>query len=84
MFKQRLFPLRKTNFFKSVSRVDNNVIDPIIEHSKQLVPYTTLCDGESYFLSEFDLFKVAHGYFLGTEVLLSKSSFGHVNVNRFL
>ena len=27
--------------------------------------------------------KVARGYFLGTEVLFSKSSFGHVNLNRF-
>ena len=29
-------------------------------------------------------FKVARGYFLGTEVLFSKSSFGHVNLDRFL
>ena len=27
--------------------------------------------------------KVARGYFLGTEVLFSKSSFGHLNLNRF-
>ena len=27
--------------------------------------------------------KVARGYFLGTEVLFSKSSFGHVNLDRF-
>ena len=29
------------------------------------------------------VFKVARGYFLGTEVLFSKSSFGQVNLNRF-
>ena len=34
-------------------------------------------------LSVFPLVKVARGYFLGTEVLFSKSSFGHVNLNRF-
>ena len=35
-----------------------------------------------YFVSIL-AFKVARGYFLGTEVLFSKSSFGHVNLNRF-
>ena len=30
------------------------------------------------------IFKVARGYFLRTEVIFSKSSFGHVNLNRLV
>ena len=32
---------------------------------------------------ESNAIKVARGYFLGTEVLFSKSSFRHVNLNQF-